>query len=153
MNKAGYQNMESKDEITPTTARTYLYLIKAKKPVGPREVMREAKLTSPSVAYRNLQKLIDMNLAYKDNYGNYGAKEKIGINGYFWIGKKLIPKVFIFGIAFLVVLIIEVIILVPHLIIGSPIEGSFWLLTILTIISALLFMTEGIKWKKNKLSL
>jgi len=145
--------MQPKDELTPTAIRTYLYLIKAEKPVGPREVMREAKLTSPSVAYRNLQKLIDLKLAYKDNYGNYVVKEKIGIKGYFWIGKKLIPRFFIFGFVFIMVLIIEVIILVPHLVIGSPVEGSFWLLTIITIISAIIFMTEGIKWKKNKLSL
>ena len=145
--------MPSEDELTPTAIRTYLYLIQAEKPVGPREVMREAKLTSPSVAYRSLQKLIDMKLAYKDKYGNYVAKEKIGINGYFWIGKKLVPRVFIFGLLFLVVLIMEVIILVAHLMIGSPVESSFWLLTILTIISAILFMTEGIKWKKIRLSL
>ena len=145
--------MQPKDELTPTAIRTYLYLIKAGKPVGPREVMREAKLTSPSVAYRNLQKLIDMKLAYKDNYGNYGMKEKKGIKGYFWIGKNLIPRFIIFGLVFLAVLIIEVIILVPHLMIGSPIEGSFWLLTILTIISATMFLTEGKKWKKNKLSI
>lgn len=145
--------MSPEDELTPTTIRTYLYLIKAGKPVGPREVMREAKLTSPSVAYRNLQKLIDLNLVYKDNYGNYCIKEKKGIKGYFWIGKKLVPKFIIFGFVFIMVLIIEVIILVPHLMIGSPVEGSFWFLTIITIISAIMFMTEGIKWKKNKLLL
>jgi len=145
--------MQTQEELSPTAIRTYLYLIKAEKPVGPREVMREAKLTSPSVAYRNLQKLIDMNLAYKDKYGNYGVKEKKGIKGYFWIGKKLIPRFIIFGLVFLVVLIIEVIILVPHLMIGSPVEGSFWLLTILTVISAAMFLAEGLKWKKNKLSI
>ena len=145
--------MQSKDELTPTATRTYLYLIKAEKPVGPREVMREAKLTSPSVAYRNLQKLIDMKLAYKDKFGNYGVKEKKGIRGYFWIGKNLIPRFIIFGLVFLFVLIIEVIILVPHLLIGSPVEGSFWLLTILTIISATMFLNEGVKWKKNKISI
>ncbi len=72
--------------------RTYIFLIKAGKPVGPREVMRGAKLTSPSVAYRNLQKLIDMNLVQKDNFSNYIVKEKIGIKGYIWIGKNLIPR-------------------------------------------------------------
>jgi len=145
--------MQSENELTPTAIRTYLYLIKAGKPVGPREVMRKAKLKSPSVAYRNLQKLIEMNLAYKDKYGNYGAKEKKGIRGYFWIGKKLIPRFIIFGFIFLVVVIIEIVILLLHLLYGSPIEGSFWLLTIVTIISATMFLVEGIKWKKNKLFL
>jgi len=145
--------MGAKDELTTTGIQTYLYLIKAGKPVGPREVMREAKLTSPSVAYRNLQKLIDMKLVYKDNYGNYCVKEKIGIKGYFWIGKKLVPRFVIFGLIFSIALIIEVAILVPHLLLESTVENSFWLLTILTVISAATFLVEGINWKKHKLSI
>ena len=145
--------MEPEDELTTTRMRTYLYLIKAGKPVGPREVMRGAKLTSPSVAYRNLQKLIDMDLVHKDNYSNYVVKEKIGIKGYIWIGKNLIPRFIIFGLIFLSVLIIEIGILVLHLLTGSSVEGSFWLLTIVTIISAAMFLAEGIKWKKNKPSI
>ncbi|MCJ7713169.1 hypothetical protein MUO66_01745 [Candidatus Bathyarchaeota archaeon] len=145
--------MGAKDELTTTGIQTYLYLIKAGKPVGPREVMREAKLTSPSVAYRNLQKLIDMKLVYKDNYGNYCVKEKIGIKGYFWIGKKLVPRFVIFGLIFSIALIIEVAILVPHLLLESTVENSFWLLTILTVISAVTFLVEGINWKKHKLSI
>ena len=41
------------DDLNRTSLRTYVYLVKVDKPVGPREVMRGAKLTSPSVAYRN----------------------------------------------------------------------------------------------------
>ena len=153
MDKVGYNNLEPEDELSTTGMRTYLYLIKAGKPVGPREVMRGAKLTSPSVAYRNLQKLIDMDLVHKDNYSNYVVKEKIGIKGYIWIGKKLIPRFIMFGIVFLVALIIEIGILVPHLLAETSVEGSFWLLTIVTVISAGTFLAEGIKWKKNKPSI
>lgn len=145
--------MKLEEELTKTGMQTYLYLIKAGKPVGPREVMRGANLTSPSVAYRNLQKLIDLNLVEKDSYSNYVIKEKIGIKGYFWIGKNLIPKFIIFGLIFFVVIIIEIIILTPHILIGASIEGSFWLLTIVTIISAVLFLLEGITWKKKKPSI
>ena len=145
--------MVSEDELTTTGMQTYIFLIKAGKPVGPREVMRGAKLTSPSVAYRNLQKLIDMNLVHKDNYSNYVVKEKIGIKGYIWIGKNLIPRFIILGLIFLVALIIEIGILVPHLLARTSVEGSFWLLTIVTVISAEMFLAEGIKWKKNKLSI
>jgi len=145
--------MESKDELNTTATQTYLYLIKVGKPVGPREVMREAKLTSPSVAYRNLQKLIDMKLAYKDKYGNYTAKEKISFKGHIWIGKKLIPRFIIFGFIFVVILFIEAIIIFLHLDMGSPIEGSFWLLTILTVVSAVMFIIEGFQYKKRKLSI
>ena len=145
--------METKEGLNATAMRTYIFLIKAGKPVGPREVMRGAKLTSPSVAYRNLQKLIDMNLVQKDNFSNYIVKEKTGIKGYIWIGKNLIPQFIIFGLVFLAALIIEIGILVPHLLAETSIEGSFWLLTIVTIISAGMFLTEGLKWKKNKPSI
>ena len=144
--------MEPKDELTATAIRTYIYLIKAGRSVGPREVMRGAKLTSPSVAYRNLQKLIDMNLVSKDEYSNYVVKEKVGIKGYMWIGKRLVPRFILFGLIFLVVLAIEIGILVLHLVADSSVEGSFWLLTVVTVVSAVVFFTEGLKWRKSKLS-
>ena len=145
--------MHTREELSTTGMRTYLFLIKAGKPVGPREVMRGANLTSPSVAYRNLQKLIDMDLVHKDNFSNYIVKEKITINGYIWIGKHLIPRFIIFGLVFTVALILEIGILIPHLLAETSVEGSFWLLTIVTVISAGMFLAEGIKWKKNKPSI
>ena len=145
--------MQPTEELTKTALRTYLFLVKTGKPVGPREVMRGAKLTSPSVAYRNLQKLIDMGLVHKDDYSNYVVKEKITINGYFWIGKRLVPRFIIFGLVFLVALIIEIGILIPHLLAATSVEGSFWLLTVVTLVSAGMFLVEGIKWKKNKPSI
>ncbi|MBN1784894.1 MAG: hypothetical protein JW815_04085 [Candidatus Bathyarchaeota archaeon] len=151
-NRAGQWNMEAEDELTATAIRTYIYLIKTGKPVGPREVMRGAELTSPSVAYRNLQKLMDMNLVSKDEYGNYIVKEKVGIKGYVWLGKHLLARFILFGVIFLVVLAIEIAILLLHLLANSSVEGSFWLLTIVTIVSAVVFLAEGLKWRKSKLS-
>ena len=144
--------MEPEDELTATGMRTYIYLVKAGKPVGPREVMRGAKLTSPSVAYRNLQKLMDMNLVTKDEYSNYIVKEKVGLKGYVWIGKHLVPRFILFGIIFLVVLAVEIAILLLHILTNSSVEGSFWLLTVVTIVSAVVFLAEGLKWRKRKLS-
>jgi len=142
--------METKEGLSATGMRTYIFLIKVGKPVGPREVMRGAKLTSPSVAYRNLQNLIDMNLVQKDKFSNYIVKEKIGIKGYMWIGKNLIPRFIMFGLVFLTALVIEIGILVPHILAETSVEGSFWLLTIVTVISAGMFLIEGLKWKKNE---
>ena len=145
--------MQPKEELSKSGMRTYLFLVKTGKPVGPREVMRGAKLTSPSVAYRNLQKLMDMDLVHKDDYSNYVVKEKITINGYVWIRKHLVPRFIIFGLVFLAALIIEIGILIPHLLAATSVEGSFWLLTILTVVSAGVFLAEGLKWRKNKPSL
>jgi len=141
--------VEPEDELNATTFQTYVYLVRAGKPVGPRDVMRGANLSSPSVAYRNLQKLIDLGLVLKDEYGNYVVKEKIGLKGHVWVGKSLIPRFTVFGFIFLGVLIAEVAVLAPHLFFGSPIERSFWLLTVITIVSAVIFLVEGLRFRKK----
>ncbi len=136
-------------ELNATTFQTYVYLVKAGKPVGPRDVMRGANLSSPSVAYRNLQKLMDLGLVIKDAYGNYIVKEKMGMKGYVWIGKTLIPSFAIFGFIFIGVLITEIIVLLPHLLLGASVEGGFWLLIIVTVVSAMIFMIEALRFRKK----
>jgi hypothetical protein len=140
---------ENEDDLNATTFQTYVYLIRAGKPVGPRDVMRGANLSSPSVAYRNLQKLIDIGLVIKDEYGNYVVKEKIGFRGYVWMGKSLIPRVIIFGFIFLGVLIAEVAVLIPHLFVPNGVQESFWLLTVVTVVAAAVFLVEGLRSRKR----
>jgi hypothetical protein len=124
-------------------------MVKAGKPIGPRDLMRGANLSSPSVAYRNLQKLMDQGLVVKDEYGNYVVKEKVGMNGYVWVGKTLMPSFAIFGFIFVGVLIVEIAVLIPHLLLGSPIEEAFWLLTIVTVVSAAIFLFEAMRFRKK----
>jgi hypothetical protein len=140
---------ETEDQLNATAFHTYVYLVKAGKPVGPREVMRGADLTSPSVAYRNLQKLMDLGLVLKDEYGNYAVKEKVGLKGHVWLGKTIVPRFIVFGLVFLGVLIAEVAILVPHLLLSASVEGSFWLLTAITIVAAAIFLIEGSRFRKH----
>ena len=140
--------MGIQEELNATLFHTYVFLVKAGKPVGPRDLMRGANLSSPSVAYRNLQRLIDLGLAAKDDYGNYVVKEKVGLKGYVWVGKTLIPRFAVFGFIFAGVLIAEIVILVPHLLLSASVEGSFWLLTIVTIVAAAIFLIEG--WRSGR---
>ncbi len=142
--------METEQELNASTFQTYVYLVKTGKPVGPRDVMRGAKLSSPSVAYRNLQKLVDLGLVVKDNYGNYVVKEKVGMKGYVWIGRTLIPGFAVLGLIFVGVLIGEIAVLLPHLFLGAGIEESFWLLMLVTAVVALLFMV--LTWKSRNRS-
>jgi len=141
--------LETDEELNPTLFHTYVFLVKVGKPVGPRDLMRGANLSSPSVAYRNLQKLMDLGLIVKDEYGNYVVKEKIGMKGYVWIGKTLMPSFAIFGFVFIGILIAEIAILIPHLLAGSSIEESFWLLTVVTVVSAAIFVAEALRFRKR----
>jgi hypothetical protein len=139
----------TEEELNPSLFHTYVYLVKAGKPVGPRDLMRGANLSSPSVAYRNLQKLMDLGLVVKDAYGNYVVKEKMGMKGYVWVGKTLMPSFVVFGLIFIGILIAEIAILVPHLIAGSPIQESFWLLTLITVVSAAIFLVEALRFRNK----
>jgi hypothetical protein len=142
-------SLEPQDELNASTFQTYVYLVRIGKPAGPREVMRGANLTSPSVAYRNLQKLIDLSLIIKDEYGNYVVKEKVGLKGHVWIGKALVPRYLVFGLIFIGVLVAEMVILLPHLLVGASVEGGFWLMIILTVVTAAIFLTDGLRFRKS----
>jgi len=107
------------EELNATTFQTYVCLVKVGKPVGPREVMRGVNLSSPGVAYRKLQKLLDLGLVVKDAYGNYCVKERVGFKGYVGIGKSLVPRFIVFGLVFIGVLIAEMVVLLPHLVAGA----------------------------------
>ncbi len=89
-----------------TTLNVYSFVVKKGKPVGPREVMRGASLSSPSVAYWHLQKLESSGLLMKNESGEYVVKEKTGISGHVWIGKNLIPRLMVYSLFFLGVIII-----------------------------------------------
>lgn len=136
-------------ELNGTLFGTYVYLVKAANPVGPRDLMRGANLSSPSVAYRNLQRLTDLGVVDKDAYGNYIVKKKVGLRGYIWIGRKLVPRFAIFGIIFVGVIIAELAVLVPHLLLSSPVQESFWLLTVVTVVAAAIFLVESLRFRKK----
>ena len=124
-----------------------MYLVKVGKPVVPRDVMRGANLSSPSVAYRNLQKLMDLGLVVKDEYNNYTVKEKVSRKGYVWVGKTLMPTFVIIGFIFVGILIGEIAVLIPHLVRGAPIQESFWFWIVTTIVAASLFLIEAILFR------
>jgi hypothetical protein len=146
----GWCSVQLVEELNVTTFQTYVYMVKVGKPVGPRDLMRGANLSSPSVAYRNLQKLVDLGLIVKDEYGNYVVKEKVNMKGYVWVGKTMLPTFAIFGLVFVGVLISEIAILIPHLILGDPIQESFWLLTVVTVVSAVIFLVEAVRFSNRR---
>jgi len=111
--------------------------------------MRGANLSSPSVAYRNLQRLTDLGVVDKDAYGNYILKKKVSLRGYIWVGRHLVPRFVIFGFIFVGVIVAELAVLVPHLLLGSAVQESFWLLTAVTVAAAAIFLIEGLRFRKK----
>ncbi len=133
-----------------TTLNVYSYVVKKGKPVGPREVMRGANLSSPSVAYWHLQKLENAGLLQKNGAGEYIVKEKTSISGHIWIGKNLVPRLMCYSLFFLGILVVEaVIISVQFVAIGKiPNLAMFYLIATNGIAFAL-FLGEGLLLRKK----
>jgi hypothetical protein len=136
------------EDTNSTIFNIYAHLIKLGKPAGPREVMNALNLSSPAVAHRGLQKLVDLGIVEKDAYGQYSAKEKVSFKGYFWFGKNLIPKFILFGLFFGGLLVPEVAALIVRWSFQEPIE-PYVVMVVTTSFSAIAFLIEGFRLKRK----
>ena len=135
---------EVDEELEGNTLNVYAYVVKEGKPVGPREVMRGVNLSSPSVAYRQLQKLEDLGLLERNQYGNYILKEKTGVSGYVWIGRTLVPRLLFYSFFFMGAFGAELtILLLGFFGFGLVPDISFIYLTVMTAIAMSIFLFEG----------
>jgi len=130
-------------ELDGNTLRIYVALANSDKPLGPREITRIVHLSSPSVAYRNLQKLEELGLIEKNSFGEYTVKQKQKVKGHFWVGGKLFPRQLFYSFFFIGILSIEAVIAAMRLINGEPFPYDFILLIIVTATSTVLFLLEG----------
>jgi hypothetical protein len=131
-------------ELDGNTLRIYVALANADKPLGPREITRVANLSSPSVAYRNLQKLEELGLIEKDAFGEYTVKQKQRVKGHFWVGGRLLPRPLFYAFFFIGILSIETVIAAIRLIDAEPFSYDFILLIIVTATATVLFLFEWI---------
>ena len=133
------------EDLEGTTLNVYLHIVKKGKPVGPRDVMKALRLSSPSVAYRHLQKLEDLGYIQKNDYGEYLAKNKAHVRGYFWLGRRMLPVMWRYSLVFFTVLVIELFVLIVHFAYETYEFKIFFLLLMLITGAALsVFTVEGL---------
>jgi hypothetical protein len=139
------------EELEGITLDVYLQVIKKGKPVGPRDVMKSANLSSPSVAYRHLQKLEDLGYLQKNEYGEYTAKKKAHIPGYVWIGKRLMPAMWRYSVIFTAILAIELYVLTVHFPYETDEFKVFFLIILaITGVALAVFTIEGLLQTRHK---
>jgi DNA-binding transcriptional ArsR family regulator len=120
-------------------------MLKAKKPMGVREVARALNLSSPSVAQHHLSRLERMGLV-KREWGNY-LVNKVVLENCIKISRYLIPRYFFYTLFFTIVLGVELTALRPNIIYQ---EYVFSVLS--TIVAVVIFCYETIKvWRKGSL--
>jgi DNA-binding transcriptional ArsR family regulator len=132
------------EELEGNTLNVYAYVVHKGKPVGTRDVTRGANLSSPSVAHRHLQKLEDLGLIERNQYGDYVLKEKTSVSGYVWVGRNLVPRLLFYSFFFMGAFGAEVAILVfGFFMFGLVPDVSFVYLTAMTAVAMALFLFEG----------
>ncbi|MEM4346579.1 MAG: helix-turn-helix domain-containing protein, partial [Candidatus Caldarchaeum sp.] len=67
-------------ELRGRSLDVFLYVMRAGRPVGVRDVQRGLGLSSPSVAYHHLEKLHSLGVLQKDEKGSYTAVEKVDVS-------------------------------------------------------------------------
>ena len=140
-----------KEDLEGITLKVYLHAVKKGKPVGPRDVMKGVNLSSPSVAYRHLQKLDDLGYLQKNVYGEYSVKRKPHIGGHVWLGRRLLPKMWLYSLLFLAILIVELFVLFIHFSIETlEFKVFFLLLTLITGLALAVFTVEGLLQSRRK---
>ena len=106
--------------------------------------MKGIKLSSPSVAYRHLQKLEEAGYIDRNEYGEYTVMRKANIRGYVWLGSLLLPKMWLYALVFLAILVAELAIFLVHFAIETyEFKVFFSLLTAITGLAFAVFMVEG----------
>ena len=140
----------SNEELEGITLRVYLYVVKKDGPVGTRDVTRGVNLSSPSVAYRHLEKLEDLGLLQKNEFGEYIVKRKARLGGYVWIGRRLMPKMLVYSTVFMSILIVELVVFALHFTVENYEFKVFFLLLILvTGLAMAVFIVEGLLQRRR----
>ena len=138
------------EELEGITLKVYLYVAKNYGPVGTREVTRGLNLSSPSVAYRHLEKLEELGLLQKNEFGEYVVKRKARVNGHMWIGRRLLPKMLVYSTVFLGTLIVEIVVFALHFTVETYEFKVFFLLLILvTGLAMAVFIVEGLLQRRR----
>jgi len=90
-------------DLRGKTLQVYLLLLKKGKPLGVREVQRELRFSSPSIAHHHLEKLKDMKIVVKDEFGRYSVSEKVDVGVlkmFIIVGGRFLPRFLFYAVFF-----------------------------------------------------
>jgi len=99
----------ARSELKGTTLRVYWVLLRhGERGTGPRDIMRELGLSSPSVASYHLEKLRNLGLVEKTGEGAYAPKKDVDVevvSDFVRILGMMLPRFFFYSVLFTTMLI------------------------------------------------
>lgn len=90
-------------ELRGRTLEVYWALLSRREPVGVREIQRALRLSSPSVAFHHLEKLLELGVVEKDSYGRYVVAKKVDVGvlqAFLRVGGRLLPRFLFYALFF-----------------------------------------------------
>lgn len=122
------------------TLKVYLYILKKKDAVGVREVQRKLGLSSPSIAFHHLEKLVELGVLEKNQAGEYELIKKVDVGvlqAFSSIAGFTLPRVSFYAVFFTVITFAYVLLhyypLDPYALIASVgATLAFWFETVRT---------------------
>ncbi len=136
---------DSADILRGTTLDIYYFLLKTGKPYGIREIQRELKLSSPSVAQYHLSKLEEAGFLKKES-GNF-VINRVLLNNFVKINRFLIPRYLFYTIFSVTVFLIGIFFLRPTII-----SREYLFLITTVFIFTIIFFYETINvWRRGDL--
>ena len=103
-------------EVRGTTLRVYWNVFKSEDSVGVREILRACGLASPSTALHHLEKLRELGVVQKDEYGQYRLMEQVKVGTlrlFLKFGRLVLPRYLFYAVFFSASLVLYIL-------------GSFW---------------------------
>ena len=145
---SGVNQQSIEAELKGTTLRVYWEVFKSSKPVGVREVQRLIRFSSPSTALYHLEKLRELGVLRKDEYGHYAPVEEIKpsqFRMFLRIGRLILPRYVFYAVFFAAAVVMY---LVQSLLDGSEVSP---MALILGLSAALVCVYEAIRIWKDKM--
>lgn len=103
-------------QVRGTTLRVYWNVFKSEGSVGVREIQRACGLASPSTALHHLEKLRELGVVQKDEYGQYRLMEQVKVGTlrlFLKFGRLVLPRYLFYAVFFSASLVLYIL-------------GSFW---------------------------
>jgi DNA-binding transcriptional ArsR family regulator len=135
-------------QLKGTTLRVYWEIFKSPKPMGVREVQRLIRFSSPSTALYHLEKLRELGVVRKDEYGHYEPVEEIRptqFRMFLRIGRVILPRYVFYAVFFVATVVMYV---VQSLLLGSEISP---MALILGSSAAVVCIYEAVRIWKDKM--
>jgi hypothetical protein len=91
---------ERRQNVSTASWNVYLFILTSREPVGVREVWRELRLSTPSLAQYHVNRLLELGMITKTGEGKYVASEEKrveALKGFLLLHGKLVPRLVFYG--------------------------------------------------------